>query len=287
MSKEPLKKTKVLDLGYVELWSVMGDDSTVADAARTSYSSAQKRTNDRNLLRYMWANGHSSPFEQVIFQFKWKLPIFIARQVVRHRTARLNEMSGRYSELPEEYYMYSEQGLALQSTTNKQGSEDMGLEDEQEFLDILEEHNKAGFSIYKKLVEAGCSLELARCHLPLSTYTEWVWQMDLHNLLHFLNLRMDSHAQAEVRAYAQAIYEMIKEYVPITCEAFEDYNLHAMKLSRMEIDALVAIINNRENQEIPLADYGLSKREQVAFVEKLKRLNYDLIYPVHKHEEQG
>jgi len=275
--KEALKRTEVLNEGYVELLDVMGSDETICDAARVSYNDASKRSNDRNLIRYMWSASHSSPFEQVVFQFRCKMPIFIARQWVRHRTARLNEISGRYSELPEEFYDYCEQGLPLQSQSNNQGSEVERVDSEPGWLLAIKGHNQDGFQLYHELLEAGVSKEIARCHLPLSTYTQWYWQMDLHNLLHFLELRMDSHAQAEIRAYANAIYDMIKGYVPHVIEAFEDYTLNSMKLSRMEIEAIGAMSNGlygtytleELNKNLR---WGMSTRELDAFNKKLARL---------------
>lgn len=223
-------------------------------------------------------SGNSSPFEQVVFQLRCKMPIFIARQWVRHRTARLNEISGRYSELPEEFYDYCEQGLPLQSQTNNQGSEVERVDGEPGWLLALKGHNQEGFHLYHELLEAGVSKEIARCHLPLSTYTQWYWQMDLHNLLHFLELRMHSHAQAEIRVYAEAIYEMIKEYVPLTIEAFEHYTLNGMKLSAMEIQAIGDLINTGAGtftmKELNTQlEWGMSSRELEAFEKKLKRLN--------------
>lgn len=224
-------------------------------------------------------SGNSSPFEQVVFQFRCKMPIFIARQWVRHRTARLNEISGRYSELPEEFYNYWEQGLPLQSQTNNQGSEVQRVEGEPGWLLAIENCNKDAFNLYHELLEAGVSKEIARCHLPLSTYTQWYWQMDLHNLLHFLELRMDAHAQAEIRVYANAIYDMIKEYVPHTIEAFEDYTLNGMKLSRMEVKAIKDMIEHaagtyttkEKNEKL---NWGMSSREVEAFSKKLERIGY-------------
>lgn len=277
--KEALKRTEVLNEGYVELLDVMGSDETICDAARVSYNDASKRSNDRNLIRYMWSNLHSSPFEQVVFQFRCKMPIFIARQWVRHRTARLNEISGRYSELPEEFYDYCEQGLPLQSQSNNQGSEVERVDSEPGWLLAIKGHNQDGFQLYHELLEAGVSKEIARCHLPLSTYTQWYWQMDLHNLLHFLELRMDSHAQAEIRAYANAIYDMIKEYVPYVIEAFEDYTLNGMKLSRMEVAAIKDMVEHaagtyttKEANEA--LKWGMSSREVEAFSKKIERIGY-------------
>lgn len=277
--KEALKRTEILNEGYVELLDVMGSDETICDAARVSYNDASKRSNDRNLIRYMWSASHSSPFEQVVFQFRCKMPIFIARQWVRHRTARLNEISGRYSELPEEFYDYCEQGLPLQSQSNNQGSEVERVDSEPGWLLAIKNQNEDAFQLYHELLEAGVSKEIARCHLPLSTYTQWYWQMDLHNLLHFLELRMDSHAQAEIRAYANAIYDMIKEYVPLSVEAFQDYTLNGMKLSRMEIAAIKDMIQNatgtytiKEANEA--RKWGMSSREVEAFSKKIERIGY-------------
>ena len=270
--KEPLKSVKLLNHGFVELWDKMGDDSTIADAARTSYADATKRSNNRNLIRYMWRHLHTSPFEQVVFQFRLKMPIFVARQWIRHRTARLNEWSGRYSEMPEEYYDYSLQGLPLQSTTNNQGSEDEQVRNVDLELNALNIHIQEGFDRYRSLLEIGCSKEIARCHLPLSTYTVFVWQMDLKNLLHFIGLRADKHAQAEIRVYAEAIYDMIKEYVPFACEAFEDYSACNMNLSRMEQAALMEILQHKTPD---LKAHGLSKREEIEFVEKINQLGVE------------
>jgi len=219
--------------------------------------------------KFAFICGNSSPFEQVIFQFRCKMPIFVARQWGRHRTARINECSGRYSKLPEEYYDYCEQGLPLQSSDNNQGSQLVTLdsEKEKELLRKIEDQNKDAFSLYQELLEEGVSKEIARCHLPVSTYTQWVWQMDLHNLFHFLNLRMDSHAQPEIQVYAKAIYEMIKPYVPISCKAFEDYTLNSLKLSDMEIKLI-----NQISSKAPV-DYSLlSKRELGEFKIKLEKL---------------
>jgi thymidylate synthase (FAD) len=225
--------------------------------------------------------GNSSPFEQCVVTFRAKMPIFVARQWVRHRTARLNEISGRYSELPAEYYNYSEQGLPKQSQTNNQGSDIEKVQAEGNWMTNLDAHNQFGFQIYSSLLQDGCSKEIARCHLPLSTYTEWYWQCDLHNLFHFIRLRMDPHAQAEIRVYAEAMYEMIKELFPLACEAFEDYVLNAMTFSAMEQKALAALmVPGGTSGTLTLAEenerqgWQLSKRELEEFENKLARLGY-------------
>lgn len=269
----------VLNSGYVQLVDVMGSDERICEAARVSYADASKRSNDRNLIRYMLNHDHGSPFEMCSVTFRIRLPIFVARQMVRHRTAKINECSGRYSELPADFYDYNLQGLPLQSQSNKQGSANEQIEDVDFWTEGLQNHNDAAFEIYQDLLDAGCSKEIARCHLPLSTYTEWYWQCDLRNLFNFFRLRMDSHAQAEIRVYAEAMYEMVKELFPLACEAFEDYILNSMKLSAMEIKALAYVTSPHiatktlaeENDE---QGWGMSKRELEAFEKKLARLGW-------------
>lgn len=265
--REPLARKEVLNHGFVELIDRMGDDQRICDTARTSYADARTRSENRTLIRYMWREGHTSPFEQVVFTFRVKIPIFVARQWWRHRTARVNEMSGRYSEMLEETYDYSLQGLPKQSASNKQGSEVEQIADAETWTRLLGVYNRSSFDTYRVLLGEGCSKEIARCHLPLSTYTVAYWQMDLHNLLHFLRLRLDSHAQAEIRVYAQAMYEMIREHVPLTIEAFEDYTLNSMQFSAMELRAISQVMHGE-----PCSLAGLSTREQDALLDKCSRL---------------
>lgn len=219
-------KYEVLNGGHVILLDAMGSDASIVAAARTSYGpGTKKRSEDLKLLRYLLKNKHTSPFEQVVLKFHMKLPIFVARQMVRHRTARLNEMSGRYTEIPHEFYIpeaaNSGDGVILrgQDTANKQGS--MGLVEVsytlfQQWLDNMTD----AFKIYEALVAAGVAKELARIHLPVATYTEWVWQMDLHNLMHFLRLRLHSHAQEEIRVYAMQMYWIAHSVAPETMRIF-------------------------------------------------------------------
>lgn len=210
----------VLDHGFVRLVDYLGGDSRVVSAARVSYGDGTKTLReDEGLIRYLMRNHHTSPFEQVVFTFHCKMPIFVARQWVRHRTARLNEVSGRYSVLKSEFYMPTE--LKSQDKKNRQGSaEPLDTSTQylakQEILHIYEEADKA----YHRLLDLGVSRELARMVLPLSTYTEWYWQMDLHNLLHFLKLRLDSHAQYEIRVYAEAMANIVEAVAPISWQAF-------------------------------------------------------------------
>lgn len=230
-------KIECLDHGYVELVSHHGDDSSIVNSARVSYSGGGTKTvrEDEGLIDYLWRNQHTSPFEIVNFTFQMKLPIFVARQIIRHRTARLNEMSARYSILPEEFYIPTVERMNPQSATNKQGSSEANIIDEAEYWrDEMRSQCEQDFELYQRLINAGLSRELARIVLPLNTYTEWVWQMDAKNLLHFLRLRLDSHAQYEVRVYAQAMYELIKPIIPMTIKAFDKHTLNGVALSEAE-----------------------------------------------------
>lgn len=257
---------KVLDVGVVALLDVMGDDQAICDAARISYGKGTKKiSNNRNLIRYLMRHRHTSPFEMVECKFFIRIPMDAWRQMIRHRTANVNEYSTRYSEAIEDFYLVDKDGWRRQSTDNKQGS---GAA----FSDILGEgfcqteqtaYAQANYT-YRSLLRAGIAREQARKVLPLSTYTEAYWKIDLHNLLHFLKLRMDAHAQYEIRQYAEAIAELIAPIVPLTYEAWEDYVLHAVTFSRQELAALKTLVRN---QLTPLDE--LSLREQREFKQKL------------------
>lgn len=247
----------VLDHGSVTLVDIMGSDQSIESAARVSYGGSTRAMSDtRGLLRYLMRHRHTSPFEMGVMIFKIKCPIFVARQWIRHRTASINEISGRYSVLPEEYW--KPDGWVSQSTDNKQGrgTDHIAYQDA---VDI----NRECFEIYHERLEAGISREMARTCLPLSTYTEFVWKMDIHNLLHFLKLRMDAHAQTEIRAYAEVLAKFVEAYFPITWEAFVDYILEAKTFSRMEMEILRGLINDSA-----VAHEGLSAREVNEFYEK-------------------
>ena len=214
--------------GFVRLIDCMpsnhGDgDRAIVQAARVSYGDGTKTTStDRGLIRYLLRHWHTTPFEMVEFKFHIKMPIFVARQHLRHRTASINEISGRYSKMPEEYWIPD--SLRSQSGTNKQGSgEDITLS-----TDSQEKSCTEAFNVYTDLIERGCARELARCHLPLNTYTEFYWKINLHNLLHYLRLRMDDHAQKEIRDYAEEMFRLVEPYVPVTMEAFRDYRLNSI-----------------------------------------------------------
>ena len=230
-------------------------DQAIVQAARVSYGAGTKKVNeDRGLIRYLLRHRHTTPFEMVEFKFHMAMPIFVARQWIRHRTANVNEYSARYSIVPDRFYRPTPENIRKQSTTNRQGGdESIDVNTAEEFLALLED-SEALYSRYIELTERGVARELARAALPVSVYTEWYWKCDLHNLLHFLSLRMDPHAQLEIRDYATAMYELIQPIVPITCEAFEDYRMNSMHLTGLEIEAIrtgepIAATNKRETAE--------------------------------------
>ena len=214
----------------------MGSDSAVVQAARVSYGTGTKSvSDDRALIRYLMRHKHTTPFEMVEFKFHIRAPIFVARQWLRHRTASVNEMSARYSIVDTGYFL--PEHLREQSVTNKQCS-GPELSDDQ-FLILKQKAScDLAFHTYDEMLRKGCARELARIHLPQSTFTEFYWKINLHNLLHFLKLRMDDHAQKEIRDLALKVYELIKPIVPVTCEAFEDFVIGSVTLSRLEVEAL-------------------------------------------------
>lgn len=246
---QELKETTfpVLDHGFVRFVDVFGDDARIVQAARVSYSGGTKTMReDAGLIDYLIRKRHTSPIEQVEFTFHCKMPIFVARQWVRHRTASLNEVSGRYSVLSDEVYIPDHSRMQPQSKSNKQGSEageldflkSADLEDKDdismEMERVMDESRKA----YEDFVEIDLSRELSRIVLPVAQYTEWYWKMDLHNLFHFLKLRMDSHAQWEIRQYANVIAKIVQKVCPHSWVAFEKHILHSASLSKDEILAL-------------------------------------------------
>lgn len=249
------KEFPVLDKGFVRLVDYMGGDSAIVQAARVSYGEGTKTiSEDRGLIRYLMRHEHTSPFEMVETKFHCKMPIFVARQWVRHRTASLNEVSGRYSVMKDEFYIPSPEQVNFQSSNNKQGRSDetFSPEDTERILFNFEDEQVKSYSDYKKRIEKGVARELARINLPLSLYTEWYWKMDLHNLFHFLKLRMDSHAQYEIRVYANAIFDITKKIAPIACEAFEDYQLGAMKFSKQEQNAIKNMLKSGDLEDVEI-----------------------------------
>jgi thymidylate synthase (FAD) len=264
-------EVKVHDHGLVALVDVMPRlvpkgktaDAAIVQAARVSYGEGTKQVNeDRGLIRYLARHRHTTPFEMVEFKFHHVMPIFVARQWIRHRTANVNEYSARYSVVRDRFYHPSLENVRKQSTTNRQGgSEVIDNATAQEFLDYLDK-TEALYKDYEKLLEKGVSREMARIGLPVSVYTEWYWKIDLHNLFHFLSLRMDSHAQQEIQDYANAMYALVQPIVPIAAEAFMDYNFEAMHLTRLEIEAI------RTGQPLNTTN----KRETAEWEEKKKKL---------------
>lgn len=247
---------KVHEHGFVALVDAMPRlvpqgqtaDSAVVQAARVSYGQGTKQVNeDRGLIRYLMRHRHTTPFEMVEFKFHVAMPIFVARQWIRHRTANVNEYSGRYSIIPDHFYKPTLDAVRKQSATNRQGGEETfaaaGEDADGEartaraFLDYLD-RAEALYHEYSRLTAAGVSRELARIGLPVSVYTQWYWKCDLHNILRFLSLRLDRHAQAEIRVYAEAMAALLEPIVPVTMEAFRDYELESVRLSRLEADAV-------------------------------------------------
>jgi len=254
---------KVHDHGLVALVDVMPRlvpagktaDYAIVQAARVSYGEGTRHVSeDRALIRYLARHRHTTPFEMVEFKFHHVMPIFVARQWIRHRTASVNEYSGRYSIVPDRFYHPSPQEVRRQSTANRQGGEggvdEMTAREFCEYLDAVE----ATYARYQALIDKGVAREMARIALPLSIYTEWYWKCDLHNIFHFLALRMDRHAQQEIRDYARAMFALIQPIVPVAAEAFLDYQFEAITLSRLEVEAIregrpLVSENKRENQE--------------------------------------
>lgn len=261
------QEIRVLDKGFVRLVDYMGGDARIVQAARVSYGAGTKTVRqDRGLIHYLMKNWHTSPFEQVQLTFHAKMPIFVARQWVRHRTARLNEISGRYSIMKDEFYVPSPEHIRPQSSDNKQGrsQERYTADEEQEIVRLFEEEQRAVYANYEKLLEKNLARELARNNLPLSLYTEWYWQIDLHNLFHFLRLRMDDHAQYEIRVYAEAMAQCARAVAPLAYEAFEEHILGSVQFSRAECEALALLLSGKA--------HGLEGKPAQAFEAKLAKL---------------
>ncbi|MEK9659141.1 MAG: FAD-dependent thymidylate synthase [Chloroflexota bacterium] len=255
----------VLDHGFVRVIDYMGDDAAIVQAARVSYGKGTKRrSDDAGLINYLMRNAHTSPFEMCELKLHVKLPIFVARQWVRHRMANLNEYSARYSVLDREFYTPAPEQLAVQSATNRQGRGDvLPPEQAQQVLAVLKGDAEAAFSHYEQMLgdaegEAGLARELARIGLPLSTYTQWYWKCDLHNLLGFLRLRADAHAQWEIREYARVLLEVVERWVPLTYAAFTAYLMGGAHLSAKALEAVRALVAGKP---VDPAALGLSARE--------------------------
>lgn len=259
------KEFQVLDKGFVRMVDYYGSDSRIVQAARVSYGEGTKTVSqDGALIDYLLRHQHTSPFEQVVFTFHLKMPIFVARQWVRHRMGRMNEVSGRYSIMKDEFYVPENSCISKQSTNNKQGRGEVFEENQaKEFQAEFIEGQQKAYEVYKGMVEKGIAREIARINLPLALYTEFYWQMDLHNLFHFLKLRLDSHAQYEIRLYAEKILEIIKTVCPMAVSSFENTMEKAVSFNGEEMEALRKILDGEEN---PIQDEKKLKR----FNEKIK-----------------
>lgn len=259
------KEFRVLDKGFVRMVDYYGSDSRIVQAARVSYGEGTKTVSqDSALIDYLLRHQHTSPFEQVVFTFHLKMPIFVARQWVRHRMGRMNEVSGRYSIMKDEFYVPENSCIAKQSANNKQGRGEIFEEHQaKEFQDEFKAGQQKAYEVYERMLEKGIAREIARINLPLALYTEFYWQMDLHNLFHFLKLRLDSHAQYEIRLYAEKILEIIKNVCPMAVSSFENNMAKSVSFNGEEMEALRKILNGEEN---PIHDEKKLKR----FSEKIK-----------------
>jgi thymidylate synthase (FAD) len=259
------KEYPVLDHGFVRLVDYMGSDARIVQAARVSYGEGTKSVrDDKALIDYLLRNDHNSPFEQVVFTFHVKMPIFVARQWVRHRTARMNEISGRYSLMKDEVYVPAEDQVHFQSDSNKQARDENRPAPPivaEKIRATMHETTTAIFDHYKEMIDAGIAREIARINLPLSLYTEIYWQMDLHNLFHFLALRLDGHAQLEIRKYGEVIGQIVKAVCPFAWESFERHRLNGCRLSSDEILAVKNLLAGEPA--------GLTKRRDGEFRAKL------------------
>ncbi|AQS88771.1 FAD-dependent thymidylate synthase [Neoasaia chiangmaiensis NBRC 101099] len=257
------KPFELLDHGFVRVVDYMGDDSAVVQAARVSYGRGTKKVSeDTGLIRYLMRHRHSTPFEMCEIKFHVKLPVFVARQWIRHRMANVNEYSARYSILDREFYLPSLDQVSAQSKSNRQGrAASLSPERAAHVLDLLRQDASRCYDHYEEMLDpdgVGLARELARMNLTLNTYTQWYWKADLHNLLHFLSLRADPHAQYEIRVYAEAMIDILRAWVPITCAAFEEYRLGAFTFSA----GMLAVLRRQlAGETVDQTNSGLSRRE--------------------------
>jgi thymidylate synthase (FAD) len=278
----------VLDHGFIRVIDYMGDDSSIVQSARVSYGKGTKKVStDEGLIRYLMRHWHSTPFEMCEIKYHVKLPIFIARQWIRHRTANVNEYSARYSILDKEFYIPAKEQLSAQATNNRQGRGDLITgQQADEVLKILKDDAVRTYDNYEKMLnerfdgtvidekKSGLARELARMNLTLNSYTQWYWKTDLLNLMNFLFLRGDSHAQYEIRVYAEKMLETVKKWVPITHAAFLDYRVGAAHLSSKGLKIVKSMINGNK---VVYEDSGLSKREWNELMEVIDKKNLIVI----------
>lgn len=271
----------VLDHGFIRVVDYMGTDASIVQAARVSYGKGTKKSReDAGLINYLLRHRHTTPFEMCEIKFHIKLPIFIARQWIRHRTANVNEYSGRYSILDREFYVPAPEHIAAQSVINNQGrGEVLEGAEAARVLEILKSDSQQAYDHYQEMLnhdevgntldpnKKGLARELARMNLPVNFYTQWYWKIDLHNLMHFLALRADAHAQYEIRAYAEAMLDVLKRWCPITYEAFMNYRVGGTEISQKGMDVVRAMIRGEKmDQETS----GMSKREWQELMDTLK-----------------
>ena len=273
----------VLDHGFVRVVDYMGDDSAIVQAARVSYGRGTKKLRqDQGLINYLLRHRHTTPFEMCEIKFHIKLPVFIARQWIRHRTANVNEYSGRYSVYDNEFYIPKKEHLAAQSASNNQGRKCEMLSDEEaaHYLELFKKDAAECYKNYTTMLNVddknekiddnrqGLARELARMNIPMNIYTQWYWKIDLHNLLHFLSLRADDHAQYEIRAFAEVMLDIVKKWVPFTYEAFMKYHVKGAHLSEQ---ALKILKKQLDGQEVTQQDSGMTPREWREFEALFKK----------------
>jgi thymidylate synthase (FAD) len=272
----------VLDHGFVRVLDYMGDDGAVVQAARVSYGKGTRRVSeDQGLINYLMRHRHSTPFEMCEIKYHVKLPIFVARQWIRHRTANVNEYSARYSILDREFYVPEPEHLAAQATNNRQGRGDVLTgDDNTRVLNLLREDAQRNYAHYQEMLNlddngkvlddsrTGLARELARMNLSLNYYSQWYWKIDLHNLLHFISLRGDAHAQFEIREYADVMMDTVEKWVPQTFAAFQDYRMGGTHLSAKGLEVVKRML---DGEDVTQPDSGLSKREWVEMMAQLGR----------------
>ncbi len=266
------REYRVLDKGFVRLVDYLGGDARIVQSARVSYQEGTKTVReDAALIDYLVRHKHTSPLEQVVLTFHLKMPIFVARQWLRHRTARLNEISGRYSVMRDEFYLPEAAVVRRQSEVNKQGrsEEEVPAALQERTLELLKAGQADAYRGYKELLGEDVARELARINLPLALYTEMYWQIDLHNLFHFLRLRLDAHAQHEIRAYAEVMAELARAVAPLAYAAFEEHIMHAQTFSRSELELLLSALD-REALEKLLQTSAMRGTRQRELLDKLK-----------------
>jgi len=274
------KPIKILDHGFIRVVDYMGNDSSIVQAARVSYGSGTKKVSqDKGLISYLMRHYHNTPFEMCDIKFHIKLPIFVARQWIRHRTASVNEYSARYSILGKDYYIPEADQMAVQSKTNMQGrGQLLSAEESEKVANLLREDSERCYKNYADMLNEDSegntidenspklARELARMNLTMNYYTEWYWKINLHNLLHFIRLRADAHAQYEIRVYAEVMLDIVKKWVPFTFDAFQEHRLNGSNVSKKGLEAIKRLISG---EKLTQEESGMTKREWSELMELL------------------